>query len=249
MISKDQLLQLEPAALQMLQPSVIDGRELDYEELEAIFKACGAFWFHSGDPQDPHAELTSGKCSNGFVSCPEVLSLCNLSQIMAEQLVLRLRHRYSGPVDWVVGSDSAALGLAKDVANVLSHEPGSLVRNYPMQKGPDKTQIWEKQIILPDQKVLHVEELMTTAGTAEAVRAGIKAGNPHPVEFVPFLPVLVHRPDKGEGLEVDGSKVIWAMHYDIWAVEPDLCELCRQGSKPLRPRAGNNWVLLTNSPR
>ena len=249
MIRKDQLLQLEPVELQKLQPSHINGCERDLEELEAIFTACGAFWYHSGNPEDPHVELTSGMCSNGFISCPEVLSLCNLSQIMAEQLVLRLRQHYAGQVDWVVGSDSAALGLAKDVANVLSREPGTLVRNYPMQKGPDKTQIWEKQIILPGQKVLHVEELMTTAGTAEAVRAGIKAGTPHPVEFVPFLPVLVHRPAKGEGLEVDGSKVIWVMHYDIWAVTPDLCELCRLGSKPLRPRAGNNWSLLTSSTR
>ena len=152
MIRKDQLLQLEPVELQKLQPSHINGCERDLEELEAIFTACGAFWYHSGNPEDPHVELTSGMCSNGFISCPEVLSLCNLSQIMAEQLVLRLRQHYAGQVDWVVGSDSAALGLAKDVANVLSREPGTWCATTRCRKGRTKPRSGKSRLFCPARK-------------------------------------------------------------------------------------------------
>lgn len=219
-----------PIATELLRP-------LNQKEIEAIFQACGAFWFHSGNPKAPHAELTSGKCSNGYIDCNKVLTHSNLCQIMAEALVSVLQVHYQGRVDWVVGSDSAALGLSKDVANKLG------ACWHPLQKGPDKTQVWEKVIMPQGAIVLHVEELMTTAITANAVRQAIKTGNPNPVNFVPFLPVLIHRPAPGEGDVVDGSQVIYAAHYDIWAADPADCPLCKQGSERLRPK-GANWDRL-----
>ena len=67
--------------------------------------------------------------------------------------------------------------------------------------------------------------------------------NPNPVNFVPFLPVLIHRPAPGEGDMVDDSQVIYAAHYDIWAADPADCPLCKQGSERLRPK-GANWDRL-----
>ncbi|PIP27871.1 MAG: hypothetical protein COX29_04250 [Candidatus Moranbacteria bacterium CG23_combo_of_CG06-09_8_20_14_all_35_22] len=38
------------------------------EELLHIFSLCDAYWYHDGDPKKPHAELTGGWCSNGFLT-------------------------------------------------------------------------------------------------------------------------------------------------------------------------------------
>lgn len=213
-------------------------------EIEIIFKACDAFWRHPGEenPKAPHVILTSGKHSNIYINCPEVLRRSNLCQVMAQYLVDLLRSHYSGPVDWVTGSDSSALGLSKDVANILK------AMWHPMQKVKKETgefQVWEKAVIPCGAWVLQVEELLTTAGTTQAVRDGIKKGNPNQVNFVPFIPVLVHRPNKGVSEEIDGSKLIWALHYDTYVVDPEKeeCLLCRNGSEALTG-GKDNWRRL-----
>ena len=107
-------------------------RVLVKDELEKIFKACNAFWRHPGEknPEAPHVVLTSGKHSNLYINTPQVLQWSNLCQIMAMQLVYLLEHYYNGPVDWTTGSDSSALGVSKDVANLLN-------TRWPLiQKGP-----------------------------------------------------------------------------------------------------------------
>ncbi len=218
-------------------------RSLDKTELEAIFLACNAFWHHPGEKniQAPHVELTSGKHSNIYVNCPQVLERSNLCQIMAYQILQLLFKHYPCNIDWVVGSDSAALGLAKDVANLTN------AKWRPLQKNPDKTQTWEKGTILPDENVLHIEELLTTGGTTKAVRDGIHAGNFYPVNFIPFIPVLVHRPDPDAPDVIEESKIIHLLHYDTYVVDPskEECQLCQKGS-PALP-AKENWTELVNS--
>lgn len=218
-------------------------RVLCKDELEMILKACGAFWHHSGQKnlKAPHVKLTSDKHSNIYVNCPKVLQRSNLCQIMAQQLVYLLQSHYDGPVDWVTGSDSSALGISKDVANLLN------ARWHPMQKGPNKTQIWEKAVIDPGEWVLDIEELMTTSLTTQAVCDGIKKGNPNQVNFVPFIPLLVHRPDKDAPETIDGSKLIWLLHYDTYVIDPkeEECELCKNGSVALSGKDHWNELVAT----
>ena len=138
----------------------------------------------------------------------------------------------------MVGSDSSALGISKDVANLLG------AKWHPMQKGPNKTQIWEKAVIEHGEWVLHIEELLTTSLTTQAVRDGIKKGNPNQVNFVPFIPLLVHRPDKTAPAIIDGSQLIWLLRYDTYVVDPtkEECALCKNGSRALP--AKENWDEL-----
>lgn len=225
----------------------LDPRDCTWEmcsaDLELIFRACDAFWHHPGrkNIQAPHAILTSGKHSNLYVNCPQVLQWSNLCQIMAQQLVYLLRAHYAGPIDWVTGSDSSALGLSKDFANLVK------ARWHPMQKGPEKTQIWEKAVIAPGEWVLDVEELLTTGLTTQAVYAGIKKGNPYPISFVPFVPLLLYRPDKGVPESISGSKLIWLLDYDAYVVDPNKeeCALCKNGSPALLAKENWSWLVDT----
>lgn len=230
-LTKEAILQLDPQDCK---------RTLVKEELEMIFRACDALWHHPGtkNPKAPHAILTSGKHSNIYINCPQVLQRSNLCQIMAMQLHHLMQSFYSGPIDWVIGSDSSALGISKDMANLLN------VRWHPMQKGPNKTQLWEKATMACGEWVLHVEELLTTSLTTQAVRDGIKKGNPNQINFVPFIPLLVHRPDKNAPEKIDNSKLIWLLHYDTYVVDPEKeeCAFCKNGSPALL--AKENWDRL-----
>ncbi|MBI5793668.1 hypothetical protein HZA87_01080 [Candidatus Uhrbacteria bacterium] len=230
------ILDMDLRALRRLKwKDVWSEREfLSPEEIRHIFQTCDALWLHNGDPRVPHAELTSGKCSNGFVDVLRVLRYTNLCQILADQLVHRLHEQGGGIVDWVIGSDHAGATLSYTVAAHLN------AQHDFTEKGPDKTQVWKRFQIKPGEIVLQVEELVTTTGTLKAVRQGIRLAHPHPVRFAPFSLCLVHRTPI---YEFEGSSIVPLIHFDIQTWEPEQCPLCAQGSARVRPK--QNWTQLT----
>lgn len=206
-----------------------------------ILELCEALWLHSGDPKDPHAELTYGKCSNGFVDTLRALRYTNVCDILAYHMAHAIEAKldemdYKVGIEWVVGSDHAGAVFSHDVARCFMAQ-----HDFTEKGGPDgKQQLWKRFAIQPDESVLQVEELMTTSGTLMAVRKGIRDGNPNPVTFVPVVGVLVHR----SGVyEFEGAPVVYLAHYDISVWEPKDCPLCAAGSKRLRPK--QNWAELT----
>jgi orotate phosphoribosyltransferase len=209
------------------------ARVITREEFRHIFETLDALWLHSGNPDDPHAELTSGKCSNGFVDVLRVLRYSNLCEIMAEQLVYILRQHYKGEVDWVIGSDHAGATLSFAVASILG------AQHDFTEKGEGKTQIWRRFEVQPEDTVLQVEELITTTGTLQAVRDGVRKGNIHPVMFAPLSLALVHRSDF---YTFDNEPIFFGAHFDIKTWEPVECPLCAQGSERVRPK--QNWLKL-----
>lgn len=56
-----------------LKPDDFKNVDVSTEEILSWFDICDAYWAHSGNASDPHAELTSGMCSNGFFDCLRVL--------------------------------------------------------------------------------------------------------------------------------------------------------------------------------
>lgn len=235
MNTEDVLAIQDIAGLRKLGPCAFMERDMTQAEFDHIARLCGALWLHSGNPEHPHAELTTGKCSNGFVDVLRILKFTNLCDILAVQLLHRIQAVYMGPIDWVIGSDHAGAALSHSVA----------IRAGAMhdftEKGPDKTQLWRRHQIEPGQVVLQIEELMTTSATLLAVRQGIIAGNEAEVTFAPVVGVLVNR----SGLtQVGDSGIISPFSYEIKTWDgPGSCELCAQGSGRLRPKT--HWRELT----
>lgn len=89
----------------------------DSDHWEREWQAAGGFWRHGGDPRLPHAELTSGKHSNGFANAsvlicrPELLS--RMCAALHASLVLR-----EAP-DRVVGSAYGSIPFAYELAAAL----------------------------------------------------------------------------------------------------------------------------------
>ena len=226
------------------QMSLQEILQLKYEDLafeptdgdiRHVFEVCDALWLHSGDPATPHAALTAGHCSDGFVDVLRALRYTQITSFMAAHLVRRLRKVYRGPVDWVIGSDHAGATLSFEVARQLG------AQHDFTEKGPNKTQFWRRLAVASEEWVLQVEELSTTLFTFQAVRAGVRAGNPTPVTFVPHPMVLVHRSSE---YELEGEEIIYGAHFNIRKWKAGDCPLCKAGSRRIT-EVKKHWAELT----
>jgi len=221
-------------------PRDFDQIFLSETEVLSWFDVLDAGWSHDGDPKKPHAELTSGKCSNGFFDCLRVLCLPNLNAILANQLARRLTAERVGRVDWVIGSPYAAITFSYEVAKALGAIHGFVEKDSSDSAG--KKMVWRRIAIPRGSKVLQVEELITTSGTFQEVRRAVEVGNSEPIDFLPVVGALIHRPPKLP-VTYNGRKVIALVEKEVWAVDPSECPLCKQGSKRVRPKT--HWKELT----
>lgn len=209
-------------------------RVMSSEEIMHIVQLCGCLWKHSGDPQTPHALFTGGKHSTQYINCPLMLSYTNLCRLFAQQMKRAIDAQYEGPIDWVVGSSTAAADLSKDMANLVG------ARHHVFEKTEDGRQVWKGPKIGEGEVILQIEDLVTSAKSARAVRAGLQAAHEYTLQYVPFVGVLIHESDLED---IDGTPVVYLAHCDNYAVEPDACELCHKGSTAIPPKA--NWAQLT----
>jgi orotate phosphoribosyltransferase len=219
---------------------------LSHDEITHILTITDAFWMHSGDPKAPHAELTSGRCSNGFVDVLKALRYTPVCGLFASLLVKKIDVELGDSdgddeglfPDWVVGSDHASATLSYQVAAYFR------TKHEFTEKGPGKTQVWGREKIQPDEAVLQIEELITTAGTLRAVREGLIKAHEYPLNFLPFVGCVVNRSSESH---FDDGPILDLVHYDIETWEPAECPLCAQGSPRLRPKRTDHWQKLKAS--
>lgn len=204
------------------------------EQFKEFLETAEAFWMHSGNPQNPHVELTAGEHSDGFVDVLRALRFSNFCFAMAREMACKIRECYPGRIDWVIGSDHAGATFSQNVAIWLE------AKHDFTEKGSGKEQVWKRFKIANHEVVVQIEELMTTALTFKEVRDGIRKGNDGPVTFAPVAGVLVHRSDVWD---IEHTKIVPFTHYDINVYDPNSCPLCRADSRAIRPK--NNWALLT----
>lgn len=213
-------------------------RPMTGEEVLELYRERDAVWFfdYNGDLKAPHAELTSGRCSDGYVNSAPVLADPEVGRTLAWQLTTQLFGRDIYP-DWVVGSAYAAITLSYHLALVMGAKHGFVEKD---PKDP-KRMVWSRFVIPTGASVLQCEELITTLQTTIEVEQAIRAGNPNPVELLPEVVTVVHRP---AALPVETSRIIVPLVQRVvksWT--PDECPLCKQGSKRLRPKS--HWAELT----
>lgn len=241
MYRKEEILNLDPISFKS---SVFTPQDVLH-----IFDALDAGWIYDNDPQKPHAELTSGMHSNGFFDCLRILRYPNLCEILARQLVKKLDAssiaQNIGQIDWVIGSPYAAITFSYEVARALNAIHGFVEKDTapPLPTDPQaKRMLWARMTIPAGARVLDVEELITTSGTLKEVRRAVEAGNKEPVNFLPVVGALVHRPPK-LSVNYEGISVVALVEKEVQAFKPEECPWCKAGSKALRPKT--HWAELT----
>lgn len=229
--------------LRWISPRCYDDELLTASDILRWFENEDAYWIYEGEPspEKAHAELTSGLCSNGFLDCLLVLRYPNVAEILGRQLA---RHRQAGgwakQVDWVVSSSYAAITFGHEVAKALGAIFMLVEKDPADPKG--KRMVWRRMTIPAGAKVLQIEELITTSGTFKEVRRAVEEGQPNdPVDFIPTVGVLVHRPPK-LSVEYDGRRVIALIEKEIQAFKPEECPYCKVGSPRYRPKT--HWDKL-----
>jgi hypothetical protein len=144
----------------------------------------------------------------------------------------------------VIGSPYAGITFSYEVAKAFRATHGFTEKDPSDPK--KKRMLWKRFNIPAKSKVLQVEELITTSGTFKAVRRAIIEGNSEPVNFLPVVGVLIHRPPKlPVHYEINGEKIkiVPLVEKLMWAVDPSKCSLCRASSIRLSPK--NHWAELT----
>jgi len=215
------------------------------EEVLTWFKMLSAGWVHDGDPSKPHAILHSGKHSDGFFLCKRVLAWGNLREVLAACIINELRKVGLGKIDGVFGSPYSSILLAGDVGRLLG------VKTYVPEKDP-KDLSGKRMFFKPDDPipegsvVLQVEELVTTWDSGGATAEAVKAGNPFPVTFAPFVGVLVHRPPEIVRILPCGRIIVPFIERQVNAWDPTECPFCAAGSRAVFPKT--QWAQLTAEP-
>lgn len=196
-----------------------------------VFQEQGAIWIHDGNPQRPHALLTSGLHSDGFVNCTYVTQQpVLLQQIIDEGLAQKLP---AGKVDWVIGSAFGAITLAHSIALRLGARAGFT------EKDADSMKL-SRFGVDPESKVLVVEDTISTGGSTLKTIDGIRRSGVSPENILPMVVCLVNR--SGNDL-LDARELRSLLRLNIHAWKPEECPLCKQGSQPVRPKS--HWAELT----
>ncbi len=233
--------------LRLINPRHYDDKIMTPEEILAWFENEDAYWVYKGEPspKKPHAELTSGLCSDGFFDCLQILRYPNIAEILGRQLSQRLlKNGWFGPkdVDWVVSSSYAAITFGHEVAKAF----GAIFMMAEKDEKDPKKMVWRRMIIPAGAHVFQTEELITTSGTFQEVYRAVNEGNPVKPNFWGPVGTLVHRPPKLPAVyqsEFGGRQVVALVEKEIRVFKPEECPYCAAGSPRYRPKS--HWSELT----
>ncbi|TET32097.1 MAG: orotate phosphoribosyltransferase [Planctomycetota bacterium] len=199
-------------------------------------KSLGGLWIHGGGAA-PHALLTSGRHSNGYVNMTKVIENPMAAGDFCRALINALTLK--GKPDVVAGSAMGAITIAYQVAAVYGGRTRAV---YTEKVGSEM--VLKRFDIAAGEKVLVVEDTMTTGGTTVKTIQALKAAG---CDVLPVCGVLVNRSGKSE-LDIPGEaekyKIVEVIKLDIESWDADKCPLCSAGSKALRPK--ENWKILNS---
>ena len=226
---------------------------LNQDQVLQFYKMCDAAWVHNGDLSAPHGILSTpdpvsgeDRHTNGYFNSPKVLGYTNICMILAWQLIQKLMIRgvKVHTIDYVVGSSYSAVTLSFAVAYYLN------AVHVFAQKDPSDPN--GKKMIFKDDleggsTLLHIEELMTMAGTLYKVHDAVLKKNPDKgLIFLPVVGTLVHRPEKlpvKYSLSGTPIQTVSLIEQEVWAIKQSKCDLCKAGSEALSPKI--HWDKLT----
>jgi hypothetical protein len=210
---------------------------LNDQLIEHLLTVAGALWRHEHDGLTdeelrvlkhlkPHAGLSAGGCSTGYLDSVKALKYTPLQMLIAQEHVRRIRTVYKGPIHWVVGSDHAAATYSSFVALCLEAKHDFTEKALV---GDQERQLWRRHSIAEGEVVLQCEELSTTGSTPKRVARGVQESCDFPVNWAPLYAFAINRIGSSEYL---GKPIVSVSTFNMqtWA-SPDVCPLCNSGSK------------------
>lgn len=179
-----------------------------------IFKEAGVLL-------EGHFKLTSGRHSNRYLQCAKLFRNTKYSEELCAALAEKFRN---DRVEVVIGPAMGAVQMAYEVSRALGCE------NFFTERGEDgKMSLRRGFAVHPGQRVLVVEDVVTTGGSVREVIDLVRQSGG----------VIV-----GVGSIVDrtGGKIDFGVPYqaavslEVESWEPENCPLCKAGAPaPVKP--------------
>lgn len=186
---------------------------LDKAEATRIFTEAGALL-------EGHFKLTSGRHSNRYMQCAQVLQFPNLTEQLAAHIVEQYKE---DEIELVVGPAMGGIIVAYEVARQLG------VPALFTERLDGKMQLRRGFTIYPGQRVLVVEDVVTTGGSVQEVIDIVKQSDAE----VWGVAVLV---DRSAGQADFGVKQVAVLELDVESWPPEACPLCQAGlGEPVKP--------------
>jgi orotate phosphoribosyltransferase len=172
-----------------------------------------------GAVQEGHFLLSSGMHSSHYVQCALLLQYPDVAARVCAALAEPFR---LDRVDAVVGPAVGAVVLAYETARQLG------ARGLWAERWEGKMTLRRSFCLSPGERVLVVEDVVTTGGSAKEVAAlAERAG-----AVVVGVAAIVDRSAGGHGLRWRFEPLA---RLDVEAYLPPLCPLCQQGAPLVKP--------------
>lgn len=193
---------------------------LNREEIMDLFKRTGVLW-------EGHFILTSGRHSAHYLQCASVQQFPEENALLCRELALKFKGQ---EITTVIGPAVGAIVMSYEIARYLGtrflfaeRESGvmTLRRNFTLE---------------PGERVLLVEDVITTGGSVKEVMAVVKQHGAVPVGVA----VMV---DRSNGSVDFGVPVKSLIGFDIETYAPQDCPLCRQGLPVIKPGSRQITVM------
>ncbi|HQE22594.1 MAG TPA: orotate phosphoribosyltransferase [Syntrophomonadaceae bacterium] len=183
---------------------------LDHKEAVELFTQAGALL-------QGHFRLTSGRHSDQYMQCAQVLKYPDKTELLARHLAEAFQ---DDTVELVVGPAMGGIIVSYEVARHLN-VPGIFTERESGQMS-----LRRGFVINRGQRVLVVEDVVTTGGSVQEVMQVVREAGGDVVG----VGVLVDR----SGGKVDfGVKTRAVLTMEIKSWEPEQCPLCAEGRLPV----------------
>lgn len=171
----------------------------------------------AGVLQEGHFLLTSGRHSNKYLQCAKIFRNTKYSEELCKDLAEQFADQH---IDYVVGPALGAVQMAYEVSRHIGCE------NYFAERVDGAMTLRRGFAIQPGQRVLVVEDVVTTGGTVREVLDLVKAQG----GVIAGVGVIVDR----TGGKVDFGaplKSVISMEVESWPAEE--CPICKEGKLEL----------------
>lgn len=195
---------------------------MEKDRLFAIFREAGVL-------REGHFVLTSGRHSEQFFLLPHLFQYPHLTEEVCGALAAAVDGL---EIETVVGPATGGIVLAYEVARQIGlRRGGKGPRAIFTEKTEDGKMALKRQWFLrPGEKVLMVEDAVTTGGSVAKAMEAIKG-------YLPAIVGVACIMDRSGGSVDFGAplKALATLNVESWL--PEECPLCRQGVALVKPKA------------
>jgi len=192
--------------------------KLPHEEILGIFRETKALL-------EGHFQLTSGLHSPHYFQCARVLQYPKYLQLFAGEIAGHFEH---DEIQVVISPAIGGIVVGTEVGRTLG------VRTIFAERKDGSMQIRRGLEVLPNERVLVVEDVVTTGGSVQEVIAlANKAGAQ--------LTGVGYVVDRSNGKISFAPKHFSVLQMDVTAYKPEDCPLCRKNIPITKPGSRGNF--------